>query len=122
VLVEKNLPGIGFFRSAFYTPVLASSVVVGLSWQWLLADDGLVNTWLEKAHLIKSAVPFLSDSWLILFSAMGLTLWKGLGWYMIFYLPRSGTCRRSSTRRRRWTAQARSAASGTSPCRACARR
>jgi multiple sugar transport system permease protein len=90
VLVEKNLPGIGFFRSAFYTPVLASSVVVGLSWQWLLSDQGLVNTWLEKAHLIKSAIPFLSDSWLILFSAMGLTIWKGLGWYMIFYLAALG--------------------------------
>ncbi|MFI7500953.1 carbohydrate ABC transporter permease [Streptomyces sp. NPDC049687] len=90
VLVEKNLPGIGFFRSAFYTPVLASSVVVGLSWQWLLADDGLVNTWLQKAHLIRSAIPFLSDSWLILLSAMGLTLWKGLGWYMIFYLAALG--------------------------------
>nr|WP_246114081.1 sugar ABC transporter permease [Streptomyces montanus] len=90
VLVEKNLPGIGFFRSAFYTPVLASSVVVGLSWQWLLADEGLINTSLEKAHLIKDAIPFLSDSWLILFSAMGLTLWKGLGWYMIFYLAALG--------------------------------
>jgi len=90
VLVEKNLPGIGFFRSAFYTPVLASSVVVGLSWQWLLADDGLVNTWLQKAHLIRSAIPFLSDSWLILLSAMGLTLWKGLGWYMVFYLAALG--------------------------------
>lgn len=90
VLVEKNLPGIGFFRSAFYTPVLASSVVVGLSWQWLLSDQGLVNTWLEKAHLIRGAIPFLSDSWLILLSAMGLTLWKGLGWYMIFYLAALG--------------------------------
>jgi putative chitobiose transport system permease protein len=86
VLVEKKLPGIGFFRSAFYTPVLASSVVVGLSWQWLLSDQGLVNTWLEKGQLIKEAVPFLSDSWLLLLSAMGLTLWKGLGWYMVFYL------------------------------------
>ncbi|GHD02866.1 ABC transporter permease [Streptomyces violarus] len=90
ILVEKNLPGIGFFRSAFYTPVLASSVVVGLSWQWLLSDQGLVNTWLQKAHLIREAVPFLSDSWLILLSAMGLTLWKGLGWYMIFYLAALG--------------------------------
>ncbi|MFJ1967360.1 carbohydrate ABC transporter permease [Streptomyces sp. NPDC087903] len=90
VLVEKKLPGIGFFRSAFYTPVLASSVVVGLSWQWLLSDAGLVNTWLQKAHLIKQAIPFLSDSWLILLSAMGLTLWKGLGWYMVFYLAALG--------------------------------
>jgi putative chitobiose transport system permease protein len=90
VLVEKKLPGIGFFRSAFYTPVLASSVVVGLSWQWLLTDEGLINTWLEKAHLIQQAIPFLSDSWLLLLSAMGLTLWKGLGWYMVFYLAALG--------------------------------
>ncbi|MDQ1049370.1 carbohydrate ABC transporter permease [Streptomyces sp. V4I2] len=90
ILVEKNLPGIGFFRSAFYTPVLASSVVVGLSWQWLLSDQGLANTWLEKAHIIREAIPFLSDSWLILLSAMGLTIWKGLGWYMIFYLAALG--------------------------------
>jgi putative chitobiose transport system permease protein len=90
VLVEKKLPGIGFFRSAFYTPVLASSVVVGLSWQWLLSDQGLVNTWLEKARLIHQAIPFLSDSGLILLSAMGLTLWKGLGWYMVFYLAALG--------------------------------
>lgn len=90
ILVEKNLPGIGFFRSAFYTPVIASSVVVGLSWQWLLSDQGLVNTWLQKAHIIREAIPFLSDSWLILLSAMGLTIWKGLGWYMIFYLAALG--------------------------------
>ncbi|MGI5194066.1 carbohydrate ABC transporter permease [Streptomyces sp. CA-288835] len=90
VLVEKKLPGIGFFRSAFYTPVIASSVVVGLSWQWLLKDEGLVNTWLQKGHLIREAIPFLSDPWLILLSAMGLTLWKGLGWYMIFYLAALG--------------------------------
>src|SRR3546814_13493494 len=43
VLVEKKLPGIGFFRTAFYTPVIASAVVVGLLWPWLLADRGLIN-------------------------------------------------------------------------------
>ncbi|CAM5674269.1 Sugar ABC transporter permease OS=Streptomyces tendae OX=1932 GN=GUR47_03730 PE=3 SV=1 [Streptomyces tendae] len=30
LLVQKNIPGITFFRSAFYTPVVASIVVVGL--------------------------------------------------------------------------------------------
>ena len=33
VLVEKKLPGITFFRTAFYTPVVASAVVVALIWQ-----------------------------------------------------------------------------------------
>ncbi|TDD71734.1 sugar ABC transporter permease [Jiangella aurantiaca] len=85
-LVFKKIPGIGFFRSAFYTPVLASMVAVGLVWQNLLSDQGPINTALGKLHLIDDAVPFLSDSTLILASAIALTVWKGLGWYMIFYL------------------------------------
>src|SRR5690606_4729096 len=43
VLVEKKLPGISFFRTAFYTPVVASAVVVALIWGWLLDDRGVVN-------------------------------------------------------------------------------
>src|SRR5258708_7120928 len=47
LLVQKNIPGITFFRSAFYTPVVASIVVVGLIWVWLLDERGLVNSLLE---------------------------------------------------------------------------
>lgn len=85
-LVFKRIPGIGFFRSAFYTPVLASVVAVGLVWQNLLSEQGPINTVLQKLNIIQSAIPFLSDSTLILASAIALTVWKGLGWYMIFYL------------------------------------
>jgi multiple sugar transport system permease protein len=86
VLVERQIPFIGFFRSIFYTPVVASMVVVGLMWSWLLQDQGLINTVLRGTHLVQHSIPFLSNSWLLLFSAMGITLWKGLGWYMVFYL------------------------------------
>jgi len=85
-LVYKRIPGIGFFRSAFYTPVLASVVAVGLVWQNLLSEQGPINTALSNVGVISSPIPFLSDSALILASAIALTVWKGLGWYMIFYL------------------------------------
>ncbi|GGZ03189.1 ABC transporter permease [Streptomyces olivaceoviridis] len=84
LLVQKHIPGIAFFRSAFYTPVVASIVVVGLIWVWLLDERGLVNSLLET--LGASPVGFLSDQWLILLSAMTVTVWKGLGYYMIVYL------------------------------------
>ncbi|RII18708.1 Lactose transport system permease protein LacF [Streptomyces sp. YIM 130001] len=84
MLVQKHIPGITFFRSAFYTPVVASIVVVGLIWVWMLDDRGLVNAVLEAVGVGK--VGFLSDQWLLLFSAMGVTVWKGLGYYMIIYL------------------------------------
>ncbi|WP_037861685.1 carbohydrate ABC transporter permease [Streptomyces sp. NRRL S-340] len=84
LLVQKNIPGITFFRSAFYTPVVASIVVVGLIWVWMLDGRGLVNSLLETVGLGK--VGFLSDQWLLLVSAMAVTVWKGLGYYMIVYL------------------------------------
>ncbi|MEU0174983.1 sugar ABC transporter permease [Streptomyces massasporeus] len=88
LLVQKNIPGITFFRSAFYTPVVASIVVVGLIWVWLLDDRGLVNAVLETVGV--GRVGFLSDQWLLLMSAMAVTVWKGLGYYMIIYLAALG--------------------------------
>ncbi|MGW3658941.1 carbohydrate ABC transporter permease [Streptomyces sp. NPDC005151] len=84
MLVQRHIPGIAFFRSAFYTPVVASIVVVGLIWVWMLDDRGLINAALEAVGIGK--VGFLSDQWLLLFSAMTVTVWKGLGYYMIIYL------------------------------------
>ncbi|MDN3260695.1 sugar ABC transporter permease [Streptomyces sp. CSDS2] len=84
LLVRRNIPGITFFRSAFYTPVVASIVVVGLIWVWLLDERGLVNSVLETVGI--GRIGFLSDQWLLLFSAMAVTVWKGLGYYMVIYL------------------------------------
>lgn len=90
VLVQKKIPAIGFFRSAFYTPVIASAVVVGLIWQWVLRSDGLVNTVFQKLSIVSEPIPFLTDSTMLLVSAMIVTIWKGLGYYMVFYLAALG--------------------------------
>ncbi|MET9337327.1 carbohydrate ABC transporter permease [Nonomuraea sp. NPDC004354] len=94
ILVEKKLPGIMFFRTAFYTPVVASAVVVALIWGWVLDDRGLVNGFAQWLGVVAAPVPFLTDRWLLLFSAISLTVWKGLGYYMIIYLSALGNVRR----------------------------
>jgi putative chitobiose transport system permease protein len=86
VLVERNIPGIGFFRSVFYSPVVASMVVVGLIWTWLLSSDGAVNSILQALSIVKEPLPFLTDTTLLLLSCMLVTVWKGLGYYMVIYL------------------------------------
>ncbi|MFE5586008.1 carbohydrate ABC transporter permease [Kitasatospora sp. NPDC056531] len=86
LLVQRRIPGITFFRTAFYTPVIASAVVVALIWGWVLDDRGLVNGLLRQSGLADSPVSFLTDRWLLLFSAIALTVWKGLGYYMVIYL------------------------------------
>ncbi|MEV6243288.1 sugar ABC transporter permease [Lentzea sp. NPDC051838] len=84
MLAQKIVPGIGIFRTAFFTPVIASAVVVGLIWTWLLDSRGLVNSVVEA--LGGTRIPFLTDSTLLLFSSMLVTVWRGLGYYMVIYL------------------------------------
>lgn len=94
LLVQRSLPFMGFFRTVFYFPVIASAVTVALIWQWLLDDRGLVDGLAQQAGLIHKAVPFLEDRWLLLFSCIALTVWKGLGYYMVLYLSALGNVRR----------------------------
>jgi putative chitobiose transport system permease protein len=87
VLVNRQLPGIYWFRGAFYTPVLVSLVVAAISFRWLYAENGLVNGWLT-ALLGERFTPiaFLTSPALALPSVMLVTLWKGLGYYMVIFL------------------------------------
>ena len=57
LLVQRTIPFIGFFRTVFYFPVVASAVVVALIWQWLLDTRGLVNGLLQAGHLTHRPSP-----------------------------------------------------------------
>lgn len=85
-LVRDKIPGIGFFRSLFYLPAIASVVVVSLAWTFLLKDNGAINETLMGLGITHSPLPFLSDRWGLLASSAVLTLWKGLPYYMVLYL------------------------------------
>ncbi|MFU0547395.1 carbohydrate ABC transporter permease [Gardnerella pickettii] len=85
-LVSKDSKIIGFFRTTYYFPVVLSAVVIGLIWTNLLDTRGLVNSILQMIHVVTGPLPFLTDRWLTIFSAMFVTIWLGLGYYMIIYL------------------------------------
>ena len=86
VLVTGKAKILGFFRTAYYVPVVMSAVVVGLVWTSLLETKGLINSLFQWLHIITEPIPFLTDRWLLLFSAMFVTIWTGLGYYMVIYL------------------------------------
>ena len=87
VLVNRSLPGMYWFRGAFYTPVLVSIVVAAIAFRWLYAENGLINGW-GQALFGDAFTPigFLTDPLLALPSVMLVTLWKGLGYYMVIFL------------------------------------
>lgn len=85
LLVNRPLPGIGFFRTAYYLPTVSSLVSVGVIWTamfdpstgvvaHLTAWVGLTPTnWLRDEHLAMQALVIV-------------TAWKSFGLAMLIYL------------------------------------
>ena len=87
VLLNRSLPGIHFLRGAFYTPVLVSIVVAAIAFRWLYAENGLINGWLSAfGGTDFLPIGFLTNPFLALPAVMLVTLWKGLGYYMVIFL------------------------------------
>jgi putative chitobiose transport system permease protein len=85
ILVNQKLRGIRWFRIAYYTPVIISMVVAGIAWKALYASDGILNQ-LLKIGGFTDGIPWLTSPDLALWSVMLVTIWKGLGYYMVIYL------------------------------------
>lgn len=86
VLVNNRLPGIKLFRAAYYVPVVTTVSVVGIMWGFMFHEQGALNYVLMAARLIDAPVGWLQDPILALAAIMFVTMWRGLGWYMVMYL------------------------------------
>ena len=86
ILVNRKLKGIKWFRAAYYIPVVTSMVVVGIMWKWLYRGNGLLNYLLQTIGLINEPISWLTSTDYALYSVMAVTIWKGLGYYMVIYL------------------------------------
>jgi len=86
VLVNNNLPGIKLFRAAYYVPVVTTVSVVGIMWGFMFHEQGALNYVLMALRMIDAPVGWLQDPALALAAIMFVTMWRGLGWYMVMYL------------------------------------
>lgn len=85
VFVNQKLPAIHFFRVAYYIPVITPVVVTGIVWHMLFADDiGIIYTFLSEYFGLD--VPFLTAGRVSLLIPMFVTVWRGMGYYMIIFL------------------------------------
>lgn len=86
IVVNRKLPGINLFRALYYIPVISGSVAVGIAWRLLLDTNGMLNSMLISAGLIQEPVQWLAEPAYTLPIAMLLTIWMGLGYYMMIFL------------------------------------
>jgi multiple sugar transport system permease protein len=83
LLVNHNLPGMRFFKTGIYLPVMMAAVAKAVMWRFLLGQAGLVN-YLLYLFGLPTQNPLASELWvkpLIIF----LTLWI-VGPTMLIYL------------------------------------
>jgi putative chitobiose transport system permease protein len=83
-LVNREMPGIKFYRLLFYFPVLVSVVITALIWGWMFQSNGILNYLLGLIGL--GPVRWLTRRTTVLPSLALVTIWQGLGYYMLFYL------------------------------------
>lgn len=86
LLVNGELPARAFFRTAFFAPYAVSLVVVGLVWQFILADS--TGFLVQLLHRIGVANPpsFLGDPSWTLWCVTFISIWFFVGFYMIILL------------------------------------
>ena len=83
--LNQNIKFKGFYRAAFFLPVIVSGVVVTILWQQLLGfDSGLINRLLVIIGLEK--VGWLIDPNIAMGSIAVMATWKNVGLYVILFL------------------------------------
>lgn len=86
VVVNAKLRGIALFRVLFYIPVVTSMIAISIMWSFIFNPDGIINSLLIDNGIIKQPIYFLADTRYALLSLMFVTIWQGLGYYMMIYL------------------------------------
>ncbi len=86
IVVNRKLRGINAFRAMYYIPVISGSIAVGIAWRLMLDTNGLLNSLLISLGMIKEPIQWLAEPGYTLPIAMLLTIWMGLGYYMMIFL------------------------------------
>lgn len=84
LLLNQDIRGVGFVRTAYYLPSQISGVAVALLWGWLLSTEyGLVNYFLGFVGI--KPIAWLQDPPMVIPSFWLISLW-GVGGGMLVYL------------------------------------
>lgn len=86
LLLNNDLAGTKFFKAGFFSPMVVSSVVIGIIWSWMYQPFGLINELLERLGREGMPIGFLSDPDIVTWSIIGAGLWRQVGYVMLLYL------------------------------------
>ena len=83
--LNQTLRGIAWIRTAYFLPVVTSTIAVALVWQWIYSPDaGLLNQFIGLFGI--PAQRWLSNPTLAMPSIVAMSVWQGLGTSIIIFL------------------------------------
>ncbi len=84
ILINQKIKGKTLYKLIIYLPVVVSIVVVAIAFKWLYAPNGLLNYFMELFNLPQ--ISWLSSPKTSMISVALVTVFKGIGYYMMIYL------------------------------------
>ena len=85
LLLVRSFKGSGILKFILFSPWITPTVAISIVWTWIYkADGGIANTILQG--LGASPLKWISSSDTAMLSVIIVTVWKSLGYAMIFYL------------------------------------
>ncbi|MDQ0172758.1 carbohydrate ABC transporter permease [Paenibacillus tundrae] len=85
MLMNSKIKSTGIFRTLLFSPWVTPTVAVSIAWSWIFEPEvGLANLMLGWAGV--SPIGWLRDMDWALVAVLIVTLWKSIGWAMVFYL------------------------------------
>lgn len=84
ILINQKIRGITIYKILIYLPVIVSIVVAAIAFKWLYAEQGILNYILNVLHI--NSIGWLTDPKYAIYSVIIVTIWKGIGYYMMIYL------------------------------------
>ena len=84
ILINQKLRFLTLYKILIYLPVIVSIVVAAIAFKWLYAQSGILNYCLNVFGF--NPIGWLTDTRFSLISVIIVTIWKGIGYYMMIYL------------------------------------
>ncbi|QBD82943.1 sugar ABC transporter permease [Ktedonosporobacter rubrisoli] len=87
LLVKQRVPGVGFFRTAYFLPVVVGLGTSSILWTQMFNDQtGVFDAILQGLKLTHEPIVWLADPTRAIFAIGVMVVWKTVGLSMIFFL------------------------------------
>ena len=85
IILKNKLKGSAIYKAIIFSPWITPTVVISIVWSWIFEPQyGLANYVLQLLNMPKSQ--WLQSSDTAMTAVILVTVWKGFGWAMIFYI------------------------------------